>query len=122
MNSSIIWDKEVEIPELEIYFTIKSRLVKMISKKTGEFKSWTITEKCVIDEERTNKTNLELLDLYRKDISYCEVENGNLHSLCESCIFDYTEDGSFFCLTEDEKSRALIKKTNNYDKENPFSD
>ena len=90
----------------------KQRLVKLVSKRTGKFKAWAVTNKSNItnlteEQEEQYKNSLLLANLYREF-------NGDYSHLAESATFDYTEEGSFFGLTEEDRNRALVKKTNLY--------
>lgn len=100
-NDFFFKDEATKVPHLEVYFIETTRLVKMISKKTGEFKAWKIQVKKSIDKIKTNPKDLEIYDKI-------------IILIAESGVYDYTENGDFFGLTPELRSRALIKKTNIY--------
>jgi hypothetical protein len=78
----------------------KTRLVKYTDKKDN-FLWWSIDVTSTIDNE---KSPPEAVALFYK---LCEA---GAVLTADSGVFDYTKDGSFFQLTENQRARALVKK------------
>ena len=94
--------------------TSSRRLVKLICKKTKEFKAWTIHEKIKIDKSQISESQSSFYDTIVTIKKELAERDDQLNHLSESGIYDYTIDGSFFGLTAEERDRALIKETNLY--------
>ncbi len=78
----------------------KTRLVKYTDKKDN-FLWWSIDVTSTIDNE---KSSPEGLAVFRK---MCEL---GYVITADSGVFDYTPSGDFFQLTDNQRSRALVKK------------
>ena len=113
-QDSIRTQKLNKILGFDVNIIEKQRLVKLVSKKTGKFKAWTVTTTSTVDTSNLTDDQIDRFNDWQKAREFLFDCMEEYNHLVESVIFDYTGNGDFFALTSEDKERALTKKTNIY--------
>lgn len=101
LADSFLFSDEKETNSFGVVFDVKTRLTKYIHKKTDAFLYWSIDVKKTLNESESNPFGIK---------AYSALCDMGCIVTAESGIYDYTKDGTFFQLTEEQKQRALVKR------------
>jgi hypothetical protein len=100
MDDTELFNNTSDADDLGIVRNHKTRLIKYTDKKDN-FLWWSIDVTSTIDYEKSSPNGVAY---FHKLCEFGQVLTA------ESGVFDYTLNGDFFQLTDDQKSRALTKK------------